>query len=319
MPERFLTGEQDTGSTGPAPVHRRSAVRRLDPGKALMNKWTRLLTAVTAAATVVTLGLSTASAGSNSPTSPSWQPAGSSTAPAAGGQRTPAVVLSPAVSQTLFVPVTPCRIADTRRAVGPLTNLAVRTFGVQGTSGFAPQGGKSGGCGVPADASGVATNVTVTGAAGAGYLSGYPAGSAEPLSNFVTYSKGVTATVNPTFALATSTARSLSFKAHGGTVQVIIDVTGYYVPQIQAVVAPNGSLYAGTKAIVSSLRTGPGSYSIVTTADVTNCAVIVTIRGGAFYGDGFGSGNTIVVTTWALSSTASAVPTDLYFSFAATC
>src|SRR6478735_9396444 len=48
-----------------------------------------------------------------------------------------------------FVPLTRCRIVDTRSGTGtngtPFTSLATRTFYVGGTFGFAPQGGKAGG------------------------------------------------------------------------------------------------------------------------------------------------------------------------------
>ena len=284
-----------------------------------MNRWTRLLTALTVTVTAITLGLSSASASSGSSRAPSWQGPGGPDAPAVSGQHAIPLVLSPSVGQAVFVPLTPCRIADTRLVGGPLGNLAVRTFYVQGTTGFAPQGGKSGGCGVPAGATAVTTNVTTTAAAApGGYLTGYPNGSPEPLSNFVTYPTATT-TVNPTFAINPTTTNSLAIRAHGGHVQVIIDVTGYYAPQLDAIVSPNGTLYAHTSPILSSTRTSTGSYTILTNTDVSNCAVTVTIRGGIFYGDGFGSGNNVYVTTWALNSSATATLTDLYYSFAVTC
>lgn len=284
-----------------------------------MNRWIRLASALTAVATAVALSASGASASPVSPPSPPWNPPGSSAAPHASAPAlSPSAILAPSVSQTTFVPVTPCRIADTRSGGGPIANGAVRTFFVQGTTHFAPQGGKSGGCGIPTTASSVVTNVTTTGATGrGGYLTGYPAGSPEPLSNFVTYPAGTT-TVNPTFTLATSTTDSLSIRAHGSSVQVIIDVTGYYTPQIEAVIGPDGSIYAKTPAIVSSTRRSTGYYTVTAAMDVSNCAVSVGIRGGFYYGDAFGSGTSIYVSTWAVNG-GSSVPTDLYYSVDVTC
>ena len=232
----------------------------------------------------------------------------------------PSTIAAPSVGQTTFVPVTPCRIADTRAGGGAIANGAVRTFSVQGTTGFAPQGGKSGGCGIPTTASGVVTNITTTGAtAHGGYLTGYPAGSPEPLSNFATYLAGVTTTVNPTFALAGGTTHSLSVRAHGSSVQVIIDVTGYYAPQIQAIIAPDGTLYSKTSAIVSVTHNSTGSYTVATAMDVSYCAVSIGIRGGYYYGDGYGSGNNVYISTWQVNGSSTAVPEDLYFSVDVTC
>lgn len=285
-----------------------------------MNRWIRLASAVTAVATAIALSASGASASSVSPPAPSWNTPGSSIAQHSSAPAiSPSAISAPSVSQTTFVPITPCRIADTRKGGGALVNLAVRTFFVQGTSNFAPQGGKSGGCGIPTTARSVVTNVTTTGAtANGGYLSGYPAGSPEPLSNFVTYPAGTT-TVNPTFTIATSTTNSLSIKAHGSNVQVIIDVTGYYTPQIEAIIAPDGSLYSKTSAIVASVRNTTGSYTITTAMDVSYCAVSIGIRGGFYYGDGYGSGTSISVSTWAFNSSGTGVATDLYYSIDVTC
>lgn len=286
-----------------------------------MNRWIRLASALTACATVIALSASGASASSVSPPSPPWNPSGSSAAPHASAPAiSPSLIAAPTVSQTTFVPITPCRIADTRSGGGPIANGAVRTFNVQGTSGFAPQGGKSGGCGIPTTASGVVTNVTTTGAtAHGGFLTGYPAGSPEPLSNFATYLAGITTTVNPTFALAGGTNHSLSIRAHGSSVQVIIDVTGYYSPQIQAIIAPDGSIYAKTPAIVSVTHNSAGNYTITTALDVSFCAVSIGIRGGTYYGDAFGNGTNVTVLTWAINGSSTPVPTDLYYSVDVTC
>src|ERR1700748_2846374 len=48
-----------------------------------------------------------------------------------------------------FVPINPCRVADTRLATGALGNNASKNFLVRGTAGFTTQGGTSGGCCIP--------------------------------------------------------------------------------------------------------------------------------------------------------------------------
>ena len=60
-----------------------------------------------------------------------------------------------------FTPVAPCRILDTRLAGGPLAPGAPRSFVVAGTAGFGAQGGREGGCGIPAGAAAVEMNFVV--------------------------------------------------------------------------------------------------------------------------------------------------------------
>ena len=61
--------------------------------------------------------------------------------------------LSPGVAGAVFVPVTPCRVVDTRRGGGALGVREVRSWQVGGAGGaFAGQGGRAGGCGIQAEA-----------------------------------------------------------------------------------------------------------------------------------------------------------------------
>src|SRR4051794_9493276 len=66
-------------------------------------------------------------------------------------------VVAPAVgdpaSDLLFVPVTPCRVIDTRLAGGKVNANEVRSYRIAGTTGFEAQGGHAGGCGIPLGAS----------------------------------------------------------------------------------------------------------------------------------------------------------------------
>src|SRR3954452_7313942 len=77
-----------------------------------------------------------------------------------GGPRIVSTPVTPAISETSFVSVSPCRIADTRAAGGALQVGASRAFTVRGTQQFVPQGGKSGGCGIPAAASSVTVSIS---------------------------------------------------------------------------------------------------------------------------------------------------------------
>ncbi len=124
-------------------------------------------------------------------------------------------------SASRFYPLTPCRIADTRNAVGPLGGPALsagtpRTFPVTGT------------CGVPSGASALSLNVTVTSATSAGDLKLYADGSGVPVSTALSY-RPVLARANNAFA-APSAAGGLAIVATqpSGSVNVILDVNGYF-------------------------------------------------------------------------------------------
>lgn len=278
-----------------------------------MKRAARLMIAVAGALALILLGLT--SAGANDVPGPGGSPHKLITA-----HNAQPAVLRPATPETVFVATAPCRAADTRVGGGPIASGSVRNFYIRGTAGFTGQGGHSGGCGVPLSASGVAANVTVTGAAANGYLVGFPFGTSAPLANFVTYRKSVTTTVNPTFALAASgVAPDLAIKSQGSSVQVVIDVSGYYVPQIEGMVAPDGSIYTGSSRLLSATHNSTGNYTVTLDSDVSYCTPTVTAYSGYVYASAYGfNSNKVQVFVWYLSS-GTATAYDGYFYLKVDC
>jgi hypothetical protein len=80
--------------------------------------------------------------------------------------------------------------------------------------------------GVPADAAGVALNVTVTGSTAQGYLTVYPTGATRPTASNLNYVKGQT--VPNLVTTAVGTDGEISVFSSGGCPNVVVDVTGYY-------------------------------------------------------------------------------------------
>ena len=285
----------------------------------------RVTTALFAAGGLLLVGLAAASA-SNSVKAPdlSKLSAGKLAAAraAAGKALTTASLTGPARGENVFVPITPCRIADTRIAGGALGNGSTRAFYVRGTTGFNTQGGHTGGCGVPSSASGVTANVTIPAVgSGGGYMVGWPYGGTAPHTNFVTYPTGQTITVNPTFALAAPGAEpSLAIKNFGHTAHVVMDITGYYAPQMQGTISPSGTLYSGTARMVSASHLGTGLFSVTWDSDVTYCTPTVTPYGGAgYYAEAYNfSGTTTYVNVWYLSGS-TLTPVDQYVNVTVTC
>jgi hypothetical protein len=120
-----------------------------------------------------------------------------------------------------FFTVTPCRVLDTRRPNGSLGGPALsaggaRTFVIAGQ------------CGIPSSALSVSVNVTITGPTSGGFLTIYPAGSPVPPSSTINYAAGQTRANNAVPLLGASGDITVACGQPSGTVQFILDVTGYF-------------------------------------------------------------------------------------------
>jgi hypothetical protein len=122
-----------------------------------------------------------------------------------------------------FYTVSPCRVADTRNALGPLGGPALaggssRTFRVGGQ------------CGVPAGAKAVSLNVAVTQPTAAGDLRLYPGSSAQPLVSNLNYAADETRANNAVVGLSASGDLSVACaQATSTTTHLILDVNGYFL------------------------------------------------------------------------------------------
>jgi len=126
------------------------------------------------------------------------------------------VILSP----TQFVPVTPCRIADTRNPDGPFGGPAItgntsRDFVIPSSI-----------CGIPSNAAAYSLNVAVVPHGTLGFLTLWPSGKSQP----------VTATLNSIDGRVKSNAAIVPAGSNGGlsvfatdTTDVILDINGYFV------------------------------------------------------------------------------------------
>jgi hypothetical protein len=119
-----------------------------------------------------------------------------------------------------FIPVTPCRIADTRNPDGPfggpeLAAGAIRTFDI-------PQSN----CGIPTTATAYSLNVTVVPNAALGFLTIWPAGEAQPVASTLNSDGRVKANAAITPA---GTNGGVSVFVSDAT-QFILDIDGYFLP-----------------------------------------------------------------------------------------
>ena len=143
-----------------------------------------------------------------------------------------------------FVPVAPCRIADTRNGNGPfggpiLSGGSTRTFAVP-----------SSGCGIPASATAYSVNVTVVPSGPLGYLTLWPAGQAPPLVSTLNSDGRVKANA----AIVPAGTGGVSLYVTDAT-HIILDIDGYFSPS-----APGGlAFYPVTPCRVIDTRGAAGS------------------------------------------------------------
>ena len=119
-----------------------------------------------------------------------------------------------------FVPVTPCRLVDTR---GPAGAFGAPALGAGVARAFAlPQSP----CGIPANAAAYSLNLTVVPSGLLGYLTIWPTGAAQPL---VSTLNSVDGRVKANAALVPAGAGgSVSVFATGAT-ELVLDINGYFV------------------------------------------------------------------------------------------
>jgi hypothetical protein len=120
---------------------------------------------------------------------------------------------------TGFHTVTPCRVLDTRNAgqAPALSHGTVRSFAVAGA------------CGVAADATAVAVNVTVTAPSGGGHVTLYPGGDPTPATSTLNFAAAQTRANNAVVPLgAGGDLDALAILGGGGTAHLIVDVVGYF-------------------------------------------------------------------------------------------
>jgi hypothetical protein len=152
-----------------------------------------------------------------------------------------------------FVPITPCRVIDTRSGLG----------GFRGLLPDGPPGVKftvKRACGVPSTASAVALNVTSTDTALPGWVALFPGDQAYSGISNINFGKGdfiANGAIVPLGAGTTLDLAALSaFAGVGGTgANLIVDVTGYFTG------GTGMKFYAITPCRVVNTQTGLGGFT----------------------------------------------------------
>lgn len=137
----------------------------------------------------------------------------------------------PSVVETVFVPVTPCRLVDTRPSPDVNTGPRNSPIGADEVVLFNAHDGRDADstCEIPASALAVATNTVAVSPTAGSFLTLYPADVSNPGTSNLNFVAGQAPTPNATNVPLSADGGFNVFNAFGA-VNVIIDINGYYQP-----------------------------------------------------------------------------------------
>lgn len=127
--------------------------------------------------------------------------------------------------RTAFVPINPCRLVDTRPGDNHVGDIA-GALGLDTTVTVASQGAH-GNCELPGAATGLALNVTALNQTQPTFLTLFPTGTERPVTSNLNPTPGEPPTPNAV-TVDVDAAGQFSVFNRFGTVDVIVDVLGYY-------------------------------------------------------------------------------------------
>lgn len=162
-------------------------------------------------------------------------------APRAAAGATPRVEAAASTGASTYTALAPARILDTRQTG--------QTIGPGATLDLTVTGGS-----VPAAATAVALNVTVTGTSAGSYLSAYPAGGSRPLVSNLNWAPDQTI---PTLVIVpVGSAGQVAFHNAQGDTQLVVDLEGYFAPATAGSTA--GAYVPLSPARICDTRSGSG-------------------------------------------------------------
>ncbi len=186
-----------------------------------------------------------------------------------------------------FYPLTPCRVADTRNADGPLggpslTGETSRAFPILSSA-----------CGIPSAAQAYSLNVTTVPHVSLDYLTAWPTGESQPLVSTLNASTGAI-TANAAIVQA-GTGGDVSIYVSAAA-DVVLDVNGYFAPPG----AGGLSLYTVTPCRVLDTRNGAGTFDgvLVVAVQASTCAPPATAQAYVLNATVVPSGGLGYLTLW---------------------
>ncbi|MCX6401237.1 MAG: hypothetical protein NTX33_15075 [Propionibacteriales bacterium] len=178
-------------------------------------------------------------------------------------------------SESKFVPISPCRVVDTRVHSSSFTVGQTRSYFVNASAAaIEAQGGDATGCTVPSGITAVAATIKAVSPTGSGFVRAWPNGASEPTTSVLNFAK-TTIGDSSVLKVDTAAAKDFSVRVYGHRTHIVVDVQGYYVAPISAWVNSVGTLDQNwsSRAVTASRIPGfpVGNYEVVFDRNVVNC------------------------------------------------
>jgi hypothetical protein len=167
-----------------------------------------------------------------------------------------------------YTPITPCTIVDTRNAGGSVAAGASRAFDAVNVGGdFVAQGGTAlSDCAIPAGAKAIAAGISIFGTSNSGYVTLYAQNTPLPFSVTALFNNSANVPNNDTFAVIPLCTigciddKEFNYYTAGSASQVLINVTGYFLPVTRGNIAAN--VAGGDVFRVTNTNASSGSVAI---------------------------------------------------------
>ena len=187
-----------------------------------------------------------------------------------------AKALGDADRDLVYVPLTPCRIIDTRVSGGAIAANSTRSFDVSGAADFAFQGGSVTNCGLATagDFAAAALMIIAVTPSGAGYLVAYPFGTSQPLASTLNYTAGAIIGNSAVVKLDQGPAvQEMTIYTFAQT-DIVVDIYGYYrAPpntlqlQCQTTAQATNTVAAGTLGTATAPTCAAGYTPVATNCE----------------------------------------------------
>jgi hypothetical protein len=169
-----------------------------------------------------------------------------------------------------FVPITPCRIIDTRS--GAPIGTRSTPLGVAETATFTIWG-QNGNCTLPTNATAIAANVTVTSGTAVSFLTIWPADVSRPNTSTNNWAGGQGPTPNKVDVKVSADGK-ISVYNDAGTANIIVDILGYYEPAPVPTVVSDGVEFNEVSSVITVALTDTVLTSVVVTAPTAGFVVV---------------------------------------------
>lgn len=200
---------------------------------------------------------------------------------ASSAPKAPRIAVTPSKTEE-YTGIKPCRVLDTRTST-PLAD-AGRNFRVSGV--LSGQGGLNT-CGIPINATSIVINLTGISTGSTGFIRGWAYKGASPTATLLNFGPGINVSNQVNIPLCRTSCGGYGFTLRAwGSTDIVGDAVGYYTAPAYAFITANGAVFNDiSSGLLSSTRTGTGTYTLTFDRAIDHCAVSGTDEIYAFNRD----------------------------------